>query len=575
MASAGGNGNDSDSHPQGSESRGAQDSLWPASGRLGPFVFVRRLGKGAFAPVWLAEEVYNQTVLRRAAVKLFAVRPEAITDARKAEATSEQPSTIHRAILAEAAALCRVEHPNVVRFYSLAGDDRTDGVIGLAMEYVDGKSLAHLLSERGRLSVAETMSIGLSVASALSAVHKVGLVHRDLKPANIVESEGVFKLIDFGLATAESAIACEGRPMLHLQAAGRTRVEQLPSADAHLSAFDGLVLEDEQGAARTVTLATKCGTLGYIDPSCMASGVPAVPASDLYALGVILFECLVGSTPSTAELASPHARPGLRSEVLIGRERAPSILDLQPEVPLVLATVIDSLLDPKRSARPASAESVVQSLERVRWLLEPRARLSLAMSRGSESEPTPHSEPRAARGLGLPAAAPPRDEFRLDAAPLVYDGVALLTRGNALIVVYQAPARFHRTRWIFDCADHLASQSSEGIVCMMIVLSTADPPDARTRAENSRRFKKLGHALRAMVTVPSGGSFWLSLVRSVMRGINAAQGTSSKFIVSDTVDDGIAKLVESARSSAVQRAQVEECVQALCEALGAELPTRD
>lgn len=577
MASGGGEDNSWNSRAKGSETRAAEDSLWPESGRLGPFVFVRRLGSGGFAPVWLAEEVYNRTVLRQAAVKLFAVRPEVITEGR-AEGADGQPSTIHRSILAEAAALCRVEHPNVVRFYSLAGDDRTEGVIGLAMEYVDGKSLAELLRERGRLSVAETVSIGLAVASALAAVHKVGLVHRDLKPANIVESDGVCKLIDFGLATAESAIAAEGRPMLRLQAAGRTQAQaqapQQHSPHDHLSAFDGLVLEDERGGQRTVTLATKCGTLGYMDPNCMATGSPAVPASDLYALGVILFECLVGFTPSVTDPSAPNMRLGLKSEILIGHERAPSVSVLRPDVPRVLATLVDSMLDPVRSARPPSAEAVVEHLERIRWILEPPARRSFATPMGAEVKPPPRPDPGQSQSPWLPPLTPPLDEFALDAAPLVYDGVALLTRGNALLVVYQAPARFHRTRWIFDCADRLASQWSQGIVCLMVVLSSADPPDARTRAENTRRFKKLGNSLSAMVTVPTGDSLWLSLVRSIMRGINAAQGTSNTFIVADTIDEGIARLVESARSDSFQREQVEEGVHALCAALGVELPSR-
>ena len=570
MASGGSKDSRLDSRAMSAPLSGAYDSLWPASGRLGPFVFVRRLGRGGFAPVWLANEVYNQTVLRRAAVKLFAVRPE-VADGHPFATNGEQPLNIHRAILAEAAALCRVEHPNVVRFYSLARDDRTEGVIGLAMEYVDGKSLAQLLHERGRLSVAETVSIGLAVASALAAVHKVGLVHRDLKPANIVEAEGVCKLIDFGLATAESAIVADARPMLRLPSAqGPGLGRRVQQASLHTSAFDGLVLENDRGAARTITLGTKCGTLGYIDPSCMATGAPAAPASDLYALGVILFECLVGATPSAIALPSP--RPSLRSEVLVGSERAPSLAELNPEVPRVLSTLIDSLLEPKRSARPQSAELVVQRLERVRWLLDPSERLPAVTSSAIDSPPLRLAEPPPWQGQWLPVAPPGIEEFRQGGAPLVYDGVALLTRGNALLVVYQAPARFHRTRWIFDCADRFASQCPEGIVCLMVVLSTADPPDARTRAENTRRFKKLGDSLRAMVSVPTGNSLWLSLVRSIMRGINAAQGTSNKFMVADTVDGAIGKLVEAAKSNGVQRVHVEDGLHALCGALGVELP---
>jgi serine/threonine protein kinase len=551
----------------------APGSLSPASGRLGPFELVRRLGTGGFAPVWLANEVYNNTVLRQAAVKLFAVRPAA-------SVASPQLSNVHPSILAEAAALCRVEHPNVVRFYSLAGDESTTGVIGLAMEYVAGESLFQRLVARGRLSVSETLNVGLAVASALAAVHQAGLVHRDLKPANIVESEGISKLIDFGLATAESAIALQSRPLLHvqtmssLQAHGREQMLARSSARptghaAPLSSFAGLVVQDGAGE-RTVTLATRCGTLGYIDPECMANGIPASPSSDLYALGVILFECLVGSPPAARELGSHGPHADLRGEVLLGRERAMSVSMLQPQVPQALAGLIESLLEPRRSARPASAEVVIERLERVRWLIEPRRTAAVAPANPHESAASVHASELGQVPRGWwPSAPPLPDEFRFDSGPLLYDGVALLTRGNAMLVVYQAPARFHRTRWVFDCADRLASRCPEGIVCLMIVLPTADPPDARTRAENARRFKKLGDTLRAMVTVPSGNSLWLNLVRSIMRGINAAQGTSSKFTVSDTIEQGISRLLESADTSLVQRPLLEAGVQALYGALGA------
>src|SRR5690242_6759764 len=148
-----------------------------AERRLGPFRLVEQLGHGGFAPVWLAREVYGSTDLRTAAVKLFALEPGG-----------------RRQIVEEARSLCRVEHPNVVRFYALPIDEAL-GVMGLAMEHVAGASLADR-----RLSPAEALAAGIAVASALAAVHRAGLVHRDVKPANVVEAGGTYKLIDFGIA---------------------------------------------------------------------------------------------------------------------------------------------------------------------------------------------------------------------------------------------------------------------------------------------------------------------------------------------------------------------------------------
>src|SRR5690349_517763 len=104
---------------------------------IGPLRLIRRLGRGGFAPVWLADEVHDGRVLRKVAVKLFFL-PEG--------ATPEESAERRDAILDEARALCRVEHPNVVRFYALARDDAF-GVIGLAMEYVAGRSLDAMLGE--------------------------------------------------------------------------------------------------------------------------------------------------------------------------------------------------------------------------------------------------------------------------------------------------------------------------------------------------------------------------------------------------------------------------------------------
>ena len=99
-----------------------------AERRLGPFVLVEQLGHGGFAPVWLAKEVYGATELRAAAVKLFTLQ-------RSPRSRGNGPNTgkARDRIVAEARALCQVEHPNVVRFYSLPIDEAR-GVMGLAME---------------------------------------------------------------------------------------------------------------------------------------------------------------------------------------------------------------------------------------------------------------------------------------------------------------------------------------------------------------------------------------------------------------------------------------------------------
>lgn len=322
--------------------------------RLGPFLLVHQLGRGGFAPVWLAKEIYGATELRTAAVKVFAL------DDASAQ-SSELPAT--RRIVDEARALCQVEHPNVVRFYALPIDEAR-GVMGLAMEHVAGTALDQRLLGSGRLTISETLAVGIAVASALAAVHGAGLVHRDVKPSNVVESAGVFKLIDFGIAAADGIARHPDRGADQSQ--GELFLDDIPldSLGSKMSSVEASFAKGANEA--TVQLAIRCGTVGYIDPVCVSRGSEATPASDLYGLGATLFECLSGRLP--AACGAPSGT-GLRGEVLDGRVSPPSVRTLVPDVPVELARLVDSLVDPARLRRPTSAEWVAITLEQIRTKL--------------------------------------------------------------------------------------------------------------------------------------------------------------------------------------------------------------
>ncbi len=283
--------------------------------RLGPFVLVEQLGRGGFAPVWLAQEVYGETVLRTAAVKLFAL-PRAGGAAERERGR----------IIAEAQALCRVEHTNVVRFYALPLDEAEE-VMGLAMEHVAGGALNRRI-ERGVLDAKATLAVGAAIASALAAVHRAGLIHRDVKPSNIIEAQSGYKLIDFGIAGVDAGD------------------DELPESK-------------DEAVDRTQRVAVQVGTTGYMDPECVARRVPTEPVSDLYALGATLYECLVGHVPA---LKKNH----LDLAILEGRAPPPKVAELAPGTPAPLAEVVDALLSPHRSARPQSAEWVATRLEHIR-----------------------------------------------------------------------------------------------------------------------------------------------------------------------------------------------------------------
>ena len=302
----------------------------PADQRhLGVFRLLRPLGSGGFAPVWLASEVYEGTEIRTVAVKLFALGHD------------------RQAIISEARSLCRVEHPNIVRFYSLAIDERR-GIAGLAMEYIVGSTVAHRLSDVGALPVDEVLAIGAGVGSALALAHASNVIHRDVKPANIVTSEGRYKLIDFGVA-----------------AAGLPNADRAPPAVV----VDDLLLETEDTSAHALAgvppdawAAAVTGTLGYICPHCVQGEGPAGPGCDLYSLGATLFECVTGTLPAivAAKLAGEY---GLNANVLEGRAPAPAVRDVAPTTPDPIARMIDSLLRADPTRRPESAALVAQAFD--------------------------------------------------------------------------------------------------------------------------------------------------------------------------------------------------------------------
>src|SRR5215469_16366219 len=206
------------------------------------------IASGGAGTVWRAAD----TVLERmVAVKLL--RPE-ITGDPLARAT----------FLAEARSASRLTHPGIAQVYDY-GDDSPANVPFLVMELVDGLSLADVLAT-GPVGVNRTVEVIVQVATALQAAHSAGVVHRDIKPANLLTSrDWQVKITDFGIA--------------------------------------GVV-----GSASATTPGIVAGTPAYVAPE-RAAGESATPASDLYSLGVVAYECLTGVRPFSgpaAEVSAAH-----------------------------------------------------------------------------------------------------------------------------------------------------------------------------------------------------------------------------------------------------------------------------
>src|SRR5262249_27310487 len=160
---------------------------------------------------------------------------------------------LQRRFLREARLAARLAHPNVVRVFDV-GDD--DGRPFIAMEYIEGETLAELLGRRRRLPAAEVATLGTQMCAGLAAAHAAGFVHRDVKPQNLLlGTDGVVKLGDFGIAVAH--------------------------------------------AGTRLTLAgTVLGTAGYLAPE-QARGEQVTAAADIYAVGAVLYELLAGEPSRT------------------------------------------------------------------------------------------------------------------------------------------------------------------------------------------------------------------------------------------------------------------------------------
>jgi eukaryotic-like serine/threonine-protein kinase len=366
--------------------------------RLGPFLLIRQLGRGGFAPVWLAEESYDGRKLRDVAVKLFFLPDDIAPGTREAQRWREE-------ILDEARALCRVEHPSVVRFYAIHQDD-VYGVVGLAMEYAPGRSLDVLVREAGRLDERSVIDVGIDIAWALASVHNAGLVHRDVKPANIIQGASGYKLIDFGIVSADPGVRglspTTQRPQIDVDQMSMRAVVTLardvtpvqastlgnaPTAVVHafVATADAAVASVSSPSIGTPTgmptheLGTRrrdpaapdeptapplIGTLGYIAPECFEEGARATPASDVYALGVTLFSLLTGALP-----ASVSAGEELPADWYIARGPAPrydSVLPTRSTVTDPLADLVTLLLDPDPDVRPRYADWIARELELLR-----------------------------------------------------------------------------------------------------------------------------------------------------------------------------------------------------------------
>lgn len=269
------------------------------------YTLLNKLGGGGMANVYLA---HDEVLDREVALKLMR------------EAFGDDEEFLER-FRREARNAASLSHPNIAQVYDQGRDG--DGLNYIAMEYVPGVTLKDRIREVGALEPGEAAGIAARVADALSIAHGKGIVHRDIKPQNVLLTPtGDVKVVDFGIARAASATVV-------------TRTSHV------------------------------LGTAGYMSPE-QAAGQRVGPESDLYSLGVVLFEMLTGDQPFEADSAVAVAVKHLN-------EPPPHPRDANPEIPPELDAIVMSLLAKDPAHRYASALDLARDLDRVKAGLPPVA----------------------------------------------------------------------------------------------------------------------------------------------------------------------------------------------------------
>ncbi|HWI22571.1 MAG TPA: protein kinase [Baekduia sp.] len=214
----------------------------------------------------------------------------------------------------EARAVAQLNHPHVVTVID-AGDEATQEDPYIVFEHVAGQTLKELIQAQGRLEIGDAVAYAIEIARALGAAHAHGIIHRDVKPQNVmIDLHGSAKVTDFGIArnTAHDGLTADGRVL---------------------------------------------GTTDYVSPE-QALGQDVSGASDIYSLGIVLFEMLTGDVPF-------HGQSEVSIAIRHVREQLPDVQSLRPEISSALAAVVDHATAKDLAARYKNTDELIADLEDV------------------------------------------------------------------------------------------------------------------------------------------------------------------------------------------------------------------
>jgi serine/threonine protein kinase len=277
----------------------SEDSHYAVGEALaGRYEIKRELGKGGMGMVYLARD---RELDEDVAIKIV-----------RRDILGQDPTLLER-LKSEIRLARRISHTNVVRSHDLG---EWEGVYFLSMEYIQGTTVADLIASHGRLSLDSTLAIATQLVDALAVAHAAQIIHRDIKPSNLlVDESGTLKVTDFGLA----------RPVQRNSAVTQA----------------GLVV----------------GTPRYMSPE-QLMGDQVDGRTDLFATGVVLYECLTGRVPFDAETGG-----GLIAQMLAGPPVP--VRHFLPTVPPALEAIIDRLLQREAERRFKSARDLAEELGKV------------------------------------------------------------------------------------------------------------------------------------------------------------------------------------------------------------------
>jgi serine/threonine-protein kinase len=313
----------------------------PAEGTVidGRYRVLSRLGSGGMADVFLAED---QQLGRKVAVKLLHRR------------FSEDPDFVER-FRREAQSAAGLQHPNVVSVYDRGA---YDGTYYIAMEYLPGRSLKQLIRQEAPIDPVRAIEITIQVLKAARFAHRHGVIHRDLKPHNvIVDDAGHVKVTDFGIARA--------------------------------------------GASDMTETGSIMGTAQYLSPE-QAQGHAVSASSDLYSVGVVLYELLTGRVPFDAEAAVTIALKHVSES-----PAAPTAIN--PAIPPELEQVVMWALNKNPADRPQDADQFIAALEGAKAAIlsgEPGQRTASMAALAAVGAPVLGAGPPGAPGAGVAAEGP-------------------------------------------------------------------------------------------------------------------------------------------------------------------------